>query len=132
MKGYTTAIEKETTVNTHFRRVLYTGQHTQLVLMTLQPGEDIGLEVHVDTDQFFRFELGEGEVTIDGTVHAVVDGDAVIVPAGSEHNIKNTSHTQTLHLYTLYSPPHHKDGTVHVTKADALASDEDFDGVTSE
>lgn len=132
MKGFKDDIEKLTTENTDFRRVLYTGQNLQLVLMSLKPGEEIGLEVHKDTDQFFRVDAGEGRAYIDGNEYAIADGDAVIVPAGTEHNIVNTSDTEYLSLYTLYAPSHHKDGTVHVTKADADADHEHFDGVTTE
>jgi mannose-6-phosphate isomerase-like protein (cupin superfamily) len=129
-KGFKSNIETDTTENTNFRKVLYTGEHSQLVLMTLQPGEEIGLEVHEDTDQFFRFEAGVGKVIVNETTHEVVDGDAVIVPAGSQHNVINTSQTDTLHMYTIYSPAHHKDQTLHVTKADE--KEEDFDGITTE
>ena len=129
-KGFKSNIEVDTTNNTYFRKVLYTGAHSQLVLMTLQPGEEIGLEVHDDTDQFFRFEAGIGKVVIDDTTHDVADGDAVIVPAGGQHNVVNMSATETLHMYTIYSPAHHKDKTVHATKADE--EEEEFDGVTTE
>lgn len=129
MKGYVDNIEKATLENTDFRRVLYTGKHLQLVLMVLQPGEDIGEEVHAGHDQFFRIESGSGEVLIDGQTRAVADDDAVIVPAGARHNVTNTG-TQALKLYTLYGPPEHRDGVVHATKADA--SEEHFDGVTTE
>jgi len=129
-KGFKSNIEVDTTNNTYFRKVLYTGAHSQLVLMTLQPGEEIGLEVHDDTDQFFRFEAGIGKVVIDDTTHDVADGDAVIVPAGAQHNVVNMSATETLHMYTIYSPAHHKDKTVHATKADE--EEEEFDGVTTE
>lgn len=132
MKGYSTDIETDTTQNTFFRKVLYTGHNSQLVLMSLQPGEEIGLEVHSDRDQFFRIEQGTGEVHIDGNVITVKDGSAVIVPAGAEHNVINTSSDQPLKLYTIYSPPEHKDGTVHATKHDAEADDEHFDGATTE
>lgn len=132
MKGFTTNIEKDTIDNNDFRKVLYSGAHSQLVLMSLLPGEDIGLEIHNDTDQFFRFEAGEGKVIIDENEYEVGDGTAVVVPAGSKHNVINVSETESLKLYTLYAPAHHKDGTVHATKSDALASDEHFDGVTSE
>ncbi len=132
MKGYSTDIETDTTQNTFFRKVLYTGHNSQLVLMSLQPGEEIGLEVHSDRDQFFRIEQGTGEVHIDGNAITVKDGSAVIVPAGAEHNIINTSSDQLLKLYTIYSPPEHKDGTVHATKHDAEADDEHFDGATTE
>lgn len=129
-KGYKVDIEAEAVANTNFRRVLYTGVHSQLVLMTLQPGEEIGLEVHVDTDQFFRFEAGVGEVVINNTTYEVSDGSAVVVPAGAQHNVINTSATDTLNLYTIYSPAHHQDQTVHATKADEV--EEEFDGVTTE
>lgn len=125
MKGYLGNIEKLTLANNNFRQVLYTTQHTQLVLMCLQPNEEIGLEVHTVTDQFFRFESGEGKVIIDGEEHLVKDGDAVIVPAGCNHNVVNTSSTKQLKLYTLYSPPHHVDKVVHKTKAEAEADQTD-------
>ena len=129
MKGFVENIEQLTLDNTDFRRVLYTGKHLQLVLMTLQPGDDIGEEVHDGHDQFFRIESGKGEVLIDGTRHAVEDDDAVIVPAGARHNVTNTGEAPLKH-YTLNAPPEHKDGVIHPTKADA--SEEHFDGVTSE
>jgi len=132
MKGFKTGIEKDTVMNKDFRRVLYTGRHSQLVLMALKPGEEIGMEVHAAVDQFFRFERGEGAVIIDGARHAVEDGDAVIVPAGAMHNVVNTSKTDELKLYTIYSPPEHIDGTVRHTKAEALAKPEEFDGKTTE
>lgn len=131
-KGFKGNIEELTEENSSFRRVLYTGHNIQLVLMSLLPGEDIGMEVHDDTDQFFRFEEGEGKVVINETEYQVKDDDAVVVPAGSPHNVINTSDTDPLRFYTVYAPPHHKDGTVHVTKADAQASDEHFDGQTTE
>ena len=132
MKGFRTDIEKVTLDNSNFRKVLYTGENTQLVLMSLKPGEEIGLETHEENDQFFRFEAGEGEVVIDGTRHPVSDGVAVIVPAGAEHNVKNTSQSEELKMYTLYSPPHHKDQIVRATKEEAEANEEDFDGETTE
>ncbi len=132
MKGYKTDIEKQTLDNNNFRKVLYTGQHSQLVLMNLKAGEEIGEEVHPDRDQFFRFEKGEGEVHIDDTIHKVKDGDAVVVPAGSNHNVINTSQTDPLKLYTIYSPPEHKDGIVRVTKEEAELNEAHFDGTTSE
>ncbi len=131
-KGYKDNIENLTTANTDFRRVLYTGAHSQLVLMSLKPGEDIGSEVHPDNDQFFRFEAGQGKVVIDGTEYEVADGDAVVVPAGAEHNVINASDSEELKLYTIYSPAHHKDGIVRATKADAIANEEEFDGTTTE
>jgi len=132
LKGYKVHIEKNTIKNTDFRQVLYTGKHSQLVLMSLAPGEEIGMEVHSHLDQFFRFEKGEGAVFIDGAMHNVHDGDAVIVPAGAEHNVVNTSKTAALKLYTIYSPPEHIDKTVRKTKADAIARPEEFDGKTTE
>lgn len=132
MRGYVTSLEKETRKNSNFRRVLYTGKNSQLVLMNLMPLEEIGMEVHIDRDQFFRFEEGEGKVVIDGVEHMVKDGDAVIVPAGAQHNVVNTSKKSELKLYTIYSPPEHQDGIVRRTKADAMASKEEFDGKTTE
>ena len=131
MKGFVDDIEKRTVENGDFRRVLYTGKYLQLVLMTLQPGEEIGAEVHDDRDQFFRFEEGRGEVHIDGARHPVEDDDAVIVPAGARHNVVNTGEAP-LRLYTLYGPPEHRDGVVHATKAQADAQEEHFDGRTTE
>ena len=132
MKGFKSNIEKDTLANRDFRRVLYTGKNSQLVLMSLRPGEEIGDEVHRTVDQFFRFEKGEGIVTIDGAKQKVGDGDAVIVPAGARHNVTNASKTAELKLYTIYSPPEHQDGTVRKTKADAMAKPEEFDGETTE
>jgi mannose-6-phosphate isomerase-like protein (cupin superfamily) len=132
LKGFKSNIEKDTLGNTDFRHVLYTGKNSQLVLMNLKPGEEIGEEVHKTIDQFFRFEKGEGIVSIDGIKQKVTDGDAVIVPAGARHNVMNTSKTTELKLYTIYSPPEHQDGTVRKTKADALAKQEEFDGKTTE
>ncbi|KKQ39899.1 MAG: hypothetical protein US58_C0026G0005 [Candidatus Magasanikbacteria bacterium GW2011_GWA2_37_8] len=132
MKGYKGSIEELTLANTNFRQVLYTGKHSQLVAMSLRPNEEIGMEIHADNDQFFRFEAGEGKVLIDGNEYMVKDGDAVIVPAGAEHNIINTSAETDLKLYTIYSPAHHQDGVVHATKEIALNDDEEFDGKTTE
>jgi len=132
MKGYVTPIEKETIENTNFRKVLYTGKNSQLVLMSLRPMEEIGMEVHSNVDQFFRFEKGEGKVIIDGVSHPVKDGDAVIVPAGAQHNVVNASKILELKLYTIYSPPEHQDKVVRNTKADAMASPEEYDGKTTE
>ena len=132
MKGYAASIEKDTRNNSDFRRVLYTGKNSQLVLMSLRPLEEIGMEVHKDRDQFFRFESGEGKVVIDGTEHMVKDGDAVIVPAGAQHNVVNTSKNSDMKLYTIYSPPEHQDKVVRHTKADALASPEEYDGKPTE
>lgn len=132
MKGFNANIEKETIENENFRKVLYTGKNSQLVLMSLVPSEDIGMEVHPDNDQFFRFEKGQGKVIIDGNEYEVADGSAIIVPAGAEHNVINTSETERLNLYTIYSPAHHKDGIVKATKQEAEANEEDFDGTTTE
>ncbi|HQF41145.1 MAG TPA: cupin domain-containing protein [Candidatus Paceibacterota bacterium] len=124
-------IERETVGNSDFRRVLYTGKHSQLVLMSLKPEEDIGLEVHGNIDQFFRFEEGNGVVTIDGKNYDVKDGSVVIIPAGAEHNVKNTGRGD-LKLYTIYSPAEHRDKVVRKTKEEALANEEHFDGQTTE
>ena len=132
MKGYSTPIEKETEKNSDFRRVLYTGKYSQLVLMNLKPMEEIGMETHPNIDQFFRFEEGEGKVVIDGVEHKVKDGDAVIVPAGAKHNVVNTSKKSELKLYTMYSPPEHQDKVVRHTKAEAEASPEEYDGKPTE
>ena len=131
MQGFVADIEKLTVENTDFRRVLYTGKYLQLVLMILQPGDEIGAEVHEDRDQFFRIESGSGEVRIDGKATPIKDDDAVIVPAGARHNVVNTG-DKPLTLYTLYGPPEHRDGVVHKTKAEADASEEHFDGKTTE
>lgn len=133
MKGYRDDIAALTTANGDFRRVLYTGEHLQLVLMTLQPGEEIGEEVHDDRDQFFRFEEGVGEVRIDGVANPVEDDIAVIVPAGARHNVVNTGGAP-LRFYTLYGPPEHKDGTVHRDKAQAERDHDNdhWDGGTTE
>lgn len=132
MHGYKDNIEKLTLENNNFRKVLYTSRHSQLVLMSLAPSEEIGMEVHPDNDQFFRFEAGQGKVVIDGNEYGVVDGDAVVVPAGAEHNVVNMSATDSLKMYTVYSPAHHKDGIVRATKAEAEANEEDFEGQTTE
>jgi mannose-6-phosphate isomerase-like protein (cupin superfamily) len=112
--------------------VLYTGIHSQLVLMSLRPKEEIGMETHTENDQFFRFEEGQGKVIIDGNVYEVGDGVAIVVPAGAKHNIINISDSKELKLYTIYSPPHHKDGIVRETKKEAEANDQEFDGKTTE
>lgn len=132
MKGYKSNIEKDTLKNTNFRKVLYSGQHLQLVLMSLKPKEEIGSEVHSENDQFLRFEGGKGRVIIDKTTYNVKDGDAVIVPAGAKHNVINVSAGDDLKLYTIYAPPHHKDQIVRKTKEEAEANDEEFDGKTTE
>ena len=129
-KGYKDNIEKLTTDNNDFRHVLYTGEHCQLVLMSLLPNEEIGMEVHPDNDQFFRFEKGTGKVIINETEYEVKDGDAVIVPCGSNHNV--IAGTDGLKLYTIYSPAHHKDGIVRATKKEAEEIEEEFDGITTE
>lgn len=124
MQGYVGAIEKATQENTFFRKVLFTAQHCQLVVMSLLPNEEIGMEVH-SVDQFFRFESGEGQVIMDGQTTSVRDGDAVIIPAGTQHNVINTSSSAPLKLNTIYSPPQHPDRTVHQTKAEAVASEKE-------
>lgn len=132
MRGFNGNIEQLTMKNSNFRQVLYTAKHTQLVLMCLKPGEDIGVEIHNENDQFFRFESGQGKVIIDGNEYEVGDGSAIIVPSGAEHNVINTSDAEELKLYTLYSPPHHKDGIVRKTKEEAMANEVDFEGTTTE
>ena len=132
MKGFISNIGKDTLDNNNFRKVLYTGKHTQLVLMSLRPREEIGLEIHSNNDQFFCFESGEGKCLIDGNEYLLEDGVAVVIPAGAEHNITNTSETKELKFYTTYSPAHHKDGIIRKTKKEAEENDEDFDGITSE
>ena len=132
MKGFNTNIEQETLANENFRKVLYTGKHSQLVLMSLKPGEEIGMEVHADNDQFFRFEKGAGKCVIDGNEYMVTDGSSVVVPAGAEHNVVNISTAEPLKLYTIYSPAHHKDQIIRATKAEAEANEEEFDGITTE
>ena len=123
MNGYVTDIERDTLANEDFRRVLYTGKHTQLVLMTLGPGEEIGLETHDGHDQFIRVEEGRAVVVLDGEESDLADGSAVVIPAGVEHNVVNASGDAPLRLYTLYSPPEHPDGTVHRTKDEAEAAE---------
>ena len=130
-KGYVANIEALSLENDLFRKVLYTSEHLQLVVMAIPPEGEIGAETH-DLDQFIRVEEGEGKAVLNGTEHALQDGSAVLVPAGVEHNIINTSATDALRLYTLYGPPDHKDGIVHTTKEDADANDIPFDGVTTE
>lgn len=131
-KGFFGHIEQLTEENTDFRRVLYTGKGSQLVLMAIPPSCEIGLERHTENDQFFRFESGTGKVIINEAEYTVGDGDCIIVPMGAEHNIINTSDTEPLKLYTIYSPAHHKDGILHPTKEYAESHEEDFDGVTTE
>lgn len=117
-------IEDLTEKNTYFRQVIFTGIHSQLVLMCLKPAEEIGLEVHDNIDQFFRFEEGRGKVIIEDSEYEVGDGDAVVVPAGSNHNVINTSASEDLKLYTIYSPPQHPDATVHKTRQEAIVAEE--------
>ena len=131
MKGFVENIEDLTESNKDFRRVLYTGKHMQLVLMSIRKGEEIGEEVHEDRDQFFRVEKGKGEVVIDGERHKIRADDAILVPAGARHNVINTGE-KSLKLYTLYGPPEHKDGIVRHTKKEAEEVEEHFDGVTTE
>ena len=123
MAGYITDIEYKTLQNENFREVLFTGPNTQLVVMSLLPGEEIGMEVHGDTDQFIRVETGQGMAVLDDFEHELEDGSAVVIPAGIRHNIVNTSETETLKLYSLYSPPEHPDKTIHRTKAEADAAE---------
>ena len=120
MSGYITNIESNTLANEDYRRVLFTGTQMQLVLMTLRPSDEIGLEIHAEHDQFIRIERGEGTVVLNGTKHRLRDGVAVVIPAGVEHNVINTSKNEPLRLYTLYSPPEHPTGTIHRTKHDAI------------
>ena len=132
MKGFKTNIERDTLKNRNFRKVIYTGKNSQLVLMSLKPKEEIGLETHPENDQFLRFEGGTGRVIVDDSKYTVKDGDAVVIPAGARHNVINTSPEEELKIYTIYSPPHHKDGTIHKTKEQAETDDEEFDGKTTE
>jgi mannose-6-phosphate isomerase-like protein (cupin superfamily) len=132
MKGLYVNLEKDTIANENFRKVIYTAHHCQLVLMALRPMEEIGLEVHEENDQFFRFEKGEGKVVIDGNEYIVGDGDGIIVPSGAQHNVVNTSFTEALKLYTIYSPAHHKDGVLRATRAEAEKDSPEFNGVTTE
>jgi mannose-6-phosphate isomerase-like protein (cupin superfamily) len=132
MKGFASNIEKDTLGNNNFRKVLYTGKHSQLVLMSLAPNEEIGMEVHEDNDQFFRFEKGQGKCIIDSNEYELQDGSAIVVPAGAQHNIINTSDTEELKLYTIYSPAHHQDGVVRATKEEAEQDGPEFDGRTTE
>jgi mannose-6-phosphate isomerase-like protein (cupin superfamily) len=119
MKNYIGNIESETLKNNNFRKVLFTGENEQLVVMSLKPGENIGMEVHPDVDQFIRIEEGEAQAILDGEEHELEDDWAIIISAGTEHDVINTSETEDLKLYTIYSPPEHPDGTIHVDKAEA-------------
>jgi len=132
MKGFIKNIEKLTLENESFRKVLYTAKYSQLVVMTLQPNEEIGMEVHEDRDQFFRVEEGVGKAVLDGVETVIEDGFAVVIPAGTMHNIVNTSSKNVLKLYTIYSPAEHQDGIERKTKADAMKNEEHFDGKTTE
>lgn len=131
MKGHVIDIEKATKENKNFRKVLYTAKNSQLVVMSLRPGEDIGEEVH-HLDQFIRIEAGTGKAVLDGVEHAIEDDYAIVIPAGTRHNIINTSKNSEMKVYTIYSPPQHREGVIHKTKAEAEADSEEFDGRTSE
>jgi mannose-6-phosphate isomerase-like protein (cupin superfamily) len=131
MKGYKGNIEEETIDNSNFRKVLYTGAHLQLVLMSLKPGEEIGEEIHENNDQFFRFESGAGKCTIDENIYHVGEGDVIIAPAGAKHNVINTG-AEPFQMYTIYGPPNHQDRIIRETKEEAERKDEHFDGVTTE
>jgi len=125
MAGYVTNIETKSLENEYFREVLFTASRIQIVVMALQPGEEIGTEVHDDTDQFIRVEAGRGKAILDGAQHDLTDGSAVVIPAGTTHNIINSSPAEPLKLYTIYSPPEHPDGTINKNKAEALTYDAD-------
>ena len=131
MKGHVINIEKESLENINFRKVLYTAKNSQLVVMSLKPKEEIGSEVH-ELDQFIRVEKGKGKSVLSGVEYDIADGYSVVVPAGMEHNIINASDSEDMKLYTVYSPPNHRDGVVHLTKADAMIDNEHFDGKTTE
>ena len=131
-KGFNSNIERDTLENNNFRKVLYSGNHLQLVLMSLKAGEEIGEEIHHDTDQFFHFESGFGKCVVDGNEYKVKDGDVIVAPAGAKHNIINVDTTTELKMYTIYAPPHHKDGIVRATKKDAENNEAEFDGNTTE
>jgi len=132
MKGFKSNIEKDTIANSNFRKVLYTSKHSQLVLMSLKPNEEIGEETHPDNDQFFRIEAWRGKCVIDGNNYKIKDGDAIVVPAGAKHNIINEDDEAELKMYTIYSPAHHKDGIVRATKEEAEQHEVEFDGTTTE
>ncbi|MFH0863744.1 MAG: cupin domain-containing protein [Candidatus Gottesmanbacteria bacterium] len=125
MTGFVGNIEELTLANNNFRQVIFTGNHSQLVLMTLKPNQDIGMEVHPNVDQFFRIEQGQGKIVLNGEEQQVSNGYAIVVRAGTNHNLINTSSTDPLKLYTIYSPAQHKDGVVHATKAEAEADNTD-------
>lgn len=132
MKGFKINIEQIAKDNSNFRKVLYTSRHSQLVLMSLQPKEEIGEEIHADNDQFFRIESGHGKCVIDGNEYEMKDGDAIVVPAGARHNVINTETDSALKMYTIYSPAHHKDKLIRATKKEAEMSTAEFNGVTTE
>ena len=132
MKGFKSNIEKDTIANSNFRKVLYTSKHSQLVLMSLKPNEEIGEETHPDNDQFFRIEAGRGKCVIDGNNYQIKDGDAIVVPSGAKHNIINEDDEAELKMYTIYSPAHHKDGIVRATNEEAEQHEAEFDGTTTE
>ena len=132
MKGFNSNIEKDALENENFRKVLYTSKHLQLVLMSLKPGEDIGEETHPNIDQFFRFESGKGKCIINGNEYKVENGDVIVIPAGSKHNVINTDAVKELKMYTIYGPPNHKDGIINATKKDSEKNDVKFDGKTTE
>lgn len=132
MKGFKSTIEKDSLENNNFRKVIYTGKHLQLVLMSLKVGEEIGEETHQNNDQFFRFESGSGKCIIDETEYLVNNGDVIVVPAGAKHNVINIDSKTELKMYTLYGPPNHKYDTIRTTKEDAEKNEEEFDGKTTE
>lgn len=132
MKGFKTNIDKAAVDNNNFRKVLYTSKHSQLVLMSLKPKEEIGEETHPDNDQFFRIESGNGKCVIDGNEYVIKTGDAIVIPAGAKHNIINIDNVAGLKMYTIYSPAHHKDGITRTTKKEAETNAAEFDGVTTE
>ncbi len=132
VKGFYGHIEELTLENEHFRKVIYTAKNCQLVLMSLAPNEEIGLETHDEGDQFFRFEKGQGKVIINETEYDIKDGDCIIVPSGAQHNVINTSTTDPLKLYTIYTPPHHKDSIIRTTREEAANNAPEFDGTTTE
>lgn len=132
LKGFKTNIEKDSLDNNNFRKILYSSKHIQLVLMNLRPGEAIGEEIHTENDQFFRIEGGHGKCIIDGNEYEINDGDAIVIPVGSKHNIINIDKQTDLKMYTLYAPPHHKDGIVRSTKKEAEENEAEFDGKTTE
>ena len=131
MHGHIVDLEQESITNEDFRRVIYTATHSQLVLMSLKPGEDIGMETHPDNDQFIRLDAGEGKVILDGAEYPIKSGYGIVIPAGTEHNIINTG-TEAMKIYTVYSPPHHQDGILRQTKEQAETQPEEFDGQTSQ